>query len=197
MFLTGINSALYVYVCCSICKNPHKSGQIMLISKEFLPCVNFVLLVHQEASVSQIHFCRPQPLLLVYQLKIPDLRCTLNINSLQYWKRNVNCSNGIVRAVRTHYCRMLLRSKAHCMLCPTREVEEKLCDTKYLYLKDSWKYGTSNTSSSKQTDRFTFQIVSSQMHSFSTWEGSHFLPPCNTLYSSHTGIVAYLLCRCL
>lgn len=129
MFLTRINSALHVCVCCSICKNPHKSGQIMLISKEFLPCVNFVLLVHQEASVSQIHFCRPQPILLVYQLKIPDLRCTLNINSLQYWKRNVNCSNGIVRAVRTHYCRILLRSKA-CMLCPSREVEEKLCETK-------------------------------------------------------------------
>lgn len=34
----------------------------------------------------------------------------------------------------------------------------------YLYLKDSWKCGTSETSSSKQPDRFTFQIVWSQMH---------------------------------
>lgn len=34
-----------------------------------------------------------------------------------------------MRAVRKHYYRMLLRDKA-CMLCPTREVEAKLCDKK-------------------------------------------------------------------
>lgn len=41
-------------------------AQSMLISKESLPCVNFVLLGNQKASVSQIHFCRPWHILLVY-----------------------------------------------------------------------------------------------------------------------------------
>lgn len=110
-------------------KNLTNLAKSMLVCKESLPCGNFILLVNQKRSVLQIYFCRSWHIILIYQLKIPDLRCTLNIDSHQYWKRNVNCSNSIMRAVRKHYCRMLLRNKA-CMFCPTREVEEKLCDKK-------------------------------------------------------------------
>lgn len=41
-------------------------AKFVLVSKEYLPCVNFVLLVNQKASVSQIYFFRPWHILLVH-----------------------------------------------------------------------------------------------------------------------------------